>query len=113
MKSRYNSELLKLNLKKERLWTQSDMTKWEMDEDNEKIDKNMLLKDKNMAFRKMCHKETVLLGNYHKRLGFYNRQCIEELKNVVENQSTRFRTNTQKFVDIFYPSLTDVKLLLC
>ena len=36
LKIKYNNDLLKINLKKEKLWTQMDFSKWELNE-SEKI----------------------------------------------------------------------------
>jgi hypothetical protein len=108
VKFRYNNELLKLNLKKEKLWTQMDLSKWEMNED-EKIDKSLLTKDKNYAFKKMCNKETNIVNNLHNRLGFVNKMNMDELRRFINNHSVRYNKNIKDFIENFYPTLTDVR----
>lgn len=107
IKNKYNSELLKLNLKKEKLWTGMEFSKWEMNE-SEKIDKSLLSKDKNYAFNKMCFKETNTLNNIHNKLGFYNKMLIDELKRMIHSHIGRYTKEMSTFSEEFYPTLTDV-----
>jgi hypothetical protein len=106
IKARYNNELLKLNLKKEKLWTNMNYSSWEMNEE-EKIDKSQLLKDKNYAFKKMCYKETNSLINLHKKLGYVNKMNMNELRRLISNHCVRYKNNMKEFVENFYPTLTD------
>ncbi len=106
LKAKYNSDLLKLNTKKEKLWTSMEVNRWELNEE-EKIERGMLTKDKNYAFKKMCHKETNLLTSQHKRLGYFNKMNMDELRRQIANHSTRYTTNMKAFVENFYPTLTD------
>jgi hypothetical protein len=111
-KSKYNSELLRLNVKKEKLWTQMDITKWDINEDIEKIDRSSLTRDKNYAFKKMCYKETMSLNNLHKRLGFVNKMNLDELRRLININCGRYTKNFKEFVESFYPSLTDVSIFI-
>ena len=111
MKAKYNFELLKLNYKKEKLWTQMDISKWEINDDLEKIDKGSLTKDKNYAFQNMCYKDTNQLNNVHNKLGFHNKSIMNELKRLVNNHCRRYKDNMRSFLDEFYPTLTDVNFL--
>lgn len=106
IKAKYNNELLKLNLKKEKLWTSMNYSNWEMNED-EKIEKSQLVKDKNYAFKKMCYKETNNLNNLHKKLGYVNKMNMDELRRLISNHCVRYRHNMKEFVENFYPTLTD------
>ncbi len=108
IKAKYNSELYKLNLKKEKLWNHMDTTKWEIGD--EKVDKLLLVKDKNYAFKKMCSKETSNLNNLHMRLGFVNKMNMDELRMQIGNHSNMYKKNMQEFCQEFYPSLTDVSI---
>jgi hypothetical protein len=108
IKARYNTELLKLNVKKEKMWTNMETSKWEMNED-EKADKSALQKDKNYAFKKMCYKETNNLNNLHKKLGYVNKMNMDELRRLIANHSSRYKNNMKDFVESFYPTLTDVR----
>lgn len=110
LKTKYNFELLKLNYKKEKLWTQMDTSKWEINEEVEKIDRGLLTKDKNYAFQKMCFKETNQLHNLHKKLGFYNKSVMNELRVMVNNHCARYKDNMKSFLDELYPTLNDVNL---
>ena len=47
--------MLILNIKKEKLWINGDVSKWEMSE-ADKIDRMTLMKDKNLALKKMLAK---------------------------------------------------------
>ncbi len=107
IKSKYNSELLKLNLKKEKLWTGMDISKWELNE-SERIDRSLLTKDKNYAFNKMFSKETTNLNNLHNKLGYYNKILIDELKRMIHSHIGRYVTEISGFSEEFYPTLTDV-----
>lgn len=107
IKTKYNAELLKLNLKKERLWTGMEISKWELN-DSEKIDKSLLTKDKNYAFNKMCFKETNMLNNLHNKLGYYNKMLIDELKRLIHSHIVRYMKEMSTFSEDFYPTLTDV-----
>ena len=108
LKTKYNFELLKLNYKKEKLWTQMDINKWEINEEIEKIDKSLLTKDKNYAFSRMCFRETYQLENLHKKLGYHNKILMNELRRMVNNHCARFKDNMKSFLDMFYPTLSDV-----
>lgn len=108
VRGKYNSELLKLNLKKEKLWTGMDISKWDLNEDSlEKIDRSMLVKDKNYAFKKMCYRETNTVTNLHKKLGYINKMNMEELRRMIYMHISRYKKNFKMFVENFYPTLTD------
>jgi len=107
IKTKYNSELLKLNLKKEKLWTGMDLSKWELN-DSEIIERSLLTKDKNYAFNKMCFKETNILNNLHNKLGYHNKILIDELKRMIHSHLGRYVKEMTSFSEEFYPTLTDV-----
>jgi hypothetical protein len=108
IKSKHSSELLKLNVKKEKLWTGKDFSKWELNE-NEKVDKSLLNKDRTYAFSRMFHKETSYLNNLNNKLGYYNKMVIDELRRLINSHVTRYTEQIKNFSEEFYPSLTDVK----
>jgi hypothetical protein len=107
-KQKYNSELLKLNLKKEKLWTQMDFSKWELSPDFELSgqSKHMLQKDKNYAFKNMLHKETQAVVNLHNKVGYLNKLNMDELRFLISSHLERFSANNKKFSEDFYPTLT-------
>ena len=67
-----------------------------MDEFN-KINKEMLTKDKEYAMSQMCTKETRILSNMKKMLGYSNRMCLVELKKMVVTNSNKFMENIKTF----------------
>lgn len=107
VKSKYVSEKVKLTNKKEKLWQSMDVSKWEIIDEFNKVDKALLTKDKSYALSKMCTKETQVLDNLKKRLGFANRTNIEELKNMIRINCAKYMANLKGFTEEFYPSLTD------
>ena len=109
IKTKYSSDLQKLNVKKEKLWTGKDFSKWELNE-NEKIDKSLLLKDRNYAFGKMYSKETSHLNNVNNKLAYYNKMVIDELRRLINLHVTRYSDQIRNFSEDFYPTLTDVKI---
>ena len=65
-KEEYSKEMNKLNKKKEELWIEKDINKWNITKfDN--IDRFLLIKDKDYAFSKMCTEETQKLENLHNK----------------------------------------------
>ena len=107
VKSKYVSEKVRLTNKKEKLWQGMDVTKWEIIDEFNKVDKTLLTRDKAYAMSKMCTKETQILENLKKRLGFANRTNIEELKNMIKINCAKYMANLKSFTEEFYPSLTD------
>jgi hypothetical protein len=112
LKNKYTTESLRLNMKKEKLWNQGDITKWEMDEEGERMDRNILLRDKIFSFKKMCAKETKQLNNTQQKMGYYNKLCMDQMKTVIKSQCKRFSANMKSFVETFYPTLTDVLIII-
>jgi hypothetical protein len=108
LKNKYVSENTKLMNKKEKLYSTMDISKWEIIEDfNNTIDKNLLLKDKNYALAKMCTRETQNVENYRKQFGYSNKMNMEELKRIINLNVQRFTQNIKSFSEEFYPTLTD------
>ena len=110
IKTKFSADLQKLNVKKEKLWSGKDNVKWELNE-NEKIDKSLLNKDRNYAFGKMYHKESNHLNNVKNKLGYYNKMVIDELKRLINSHVVRYTEEVKNFSNEFYPSLTDVILI--
>jgi hypothetical protein len=106
-KLKYVSEKTRLAAKKEKLWQTNDPTKFEIIDEFNKVDKTLLTRDKNYALSKMCTKETQILDNLKKQLGFANKTNIEELKNMIKINCGKYMTNMKGFTELFYPSLTD------
>jgi hypothetical protein len=107
LQKKYSYEKNNLQIKKEKLWATMDISKWEITEDMEKIDRVLLLRDKLYACAKMCTVETKSLENLRKQLGYANRTNIEELKKMLEKYSHSFLVNIKEFADQLYPTLND------
>ena len=107
LKNKYLSELKRLQLKKEKLWTLMDYKKWEIVDDFNNIDHILLMKDKVYAFSKMCGNETENVESLHKQLGYANKNNFEELKKMINRNRFNFIKNIKDFTEEFYPSLND------
>ena len=107
LKNKYLSELKRLQMKKEKLWTMMDVKKWEIVEEFNNVDHILLMKDKVYAFSKMCGNETENVESLHKQLGYANKNNIEELKKMINRNRFNFIKNIKDFTEEFYPSLND------
>ena len=84
-----------------------DVSKWEITEDYTKIDRLLLIRDKQYAYSKMCTTETQMVENLKKQLCYANRSNIDELKRLIAKNCLNFVVNLKKFCDEMYPSLND------
>ena len=107
VKAKYVNEKVRLTNKKEKLWAAGDQTKWEIVDEFNKVDKAQLKANKSYAIGTMCTRETQVLDNLKKRLGFANRTNIEELKNMIKINCAKYMVNLKGFTEEYYPSLTD------
>ena len=110
-REKYVNELLKLNIKKEKVWTQGDVSKWDLsDEDAKSIDRTNIMKDKTSALKMMFHKETLVVNNLQKKTGYFNKMCLDEMKRWNLNFSTKLKTNLMKCSEEFYEIINEVNL---
>lgn len=107
IKEKFENENKKLMTKKEKLWEQNDFSKWEINEDFNRIDRVLLVRDKQYAFSKMCTSETFSLNNLRIMLRYANKKNLDELKKLVGNYQERFINNVKLFANSFYPTLND------
>ena len=107
LKARYKAEYDRVTAKKEKLWQSMDVGKWEIIDGFNKVDRNLLLKDKTYAMQNMCTKDTQSLENLHKQLGYANKMNMDELKKLMHANSLKYVANTKKFAEEFYPTLND------
>ena len=107
IKNKYLTEKTRLNNKKERLWAQMDITKWEIIDQFNKIDPSLLMKDKIYAFENMLTTETQSVDNIHKQLGYANKMNTEELKKLMNFTSQKIVSMIKSFPEVFYPTLSD------
>ena len=107
IRDKYIHESNSLKNKKEKLWSENNIKKWEIIDDSNKIDNVLLLKDKNYAISKMCTQETFGVEKLKEQLGYANKMTSNELKKFLNKNSEKFMDNMKDFVQKFYPSLTD------
>ena len=107
IRNRYINESNSLRKRKEKLWTENNITKWEIIDDINKIDTVLLLKDKNYTFKNMCTQESLNVENLKLQLGYANKMVTNELIKFLNENSEKFMENMKDFVDKFYPTLTD------
>ena len=107
IKEQFEKENERLINKKEKLWAQNDVTKWEINEDFSRIDRVLLVRDKQYAFAKMCTNETFALNNLGLMLRYANKKNLDELKKMIANYQEKFISNVKLFANNFYPTLND------
>ena len=107
IKEKFENENKKLNNKKEKLWEQNDISKWEINEDFSNIDRVLLMRDKQYAFSKMCTRESFTVNNLRILLRYANKKNLDELKKIITNYQESFINNVKAFANSFYPTLND------
>ena len=107
IQNKFNTENKRLQAKKDKLWAQMDISKWEILEDFGRIDRVLLVRDKIYGCSKMCTTETNNLNNLHKKLGYVNKCCIDELKRLVNKYKNSFVDNIKAFSGDLYPIIND------
>ena len=107
VQSEYNKIKDDLMNKKEGYWKKMDITKWEMNP-MAQIDSALLFRDKNYAFSKMCYQETFIVNNKGDLLGYYYRNNILNIKNVMESIEKFSVDNLVSFSKDIEPTVTDV-----
>ena len=105
-KEEYSKEMNKLNRKKEDLWIEKDINKWNIT-NYDNIDRFLLIKDKDYAFSKMYTLETQNLINLHNKLNFINFTNNDQLKLIIKIDRERFIDNIKIFAKEFYVTLND------
>ena len=64
LREKYVNALLKLNIRKEKAWSIGDVSKWNLsEEDEKKLDRSSIIKDKISAFKIMFPKESIIVNN--------------------------------------------------
>ena len=107
IKAKYLFENAKLISKKEKLWASMDISKWEITDEYDKIDRIMLTRDKVYAFAKMCGVDSQAVESLHKQLGYANKNNIEELKKMINRNCRNFLKNVKLFTEEMSPTLND------
>ena len=106
LQENYLSEKTKLMAKKELLWKQMDVSKWDLCP-NEIIDNEKLFRDKLYAQDKMCFKESFELNNHRDLLGYYFYHINKNFENLIKELNESFDKNIKEFSNQIYPSLSD------
>jgi hypothetical protein len=107
LQNKFNNDNKKLQAKKDKLWAQMDISKWEILEDFSRIDRVLLVRDKIYGCSKMCTTETNNLNNLQKKLGYVNKCSIDELKKLVNKYKNSFVDNIKLFSGDLYPIIND------
>ena len=97
IKEQFDNENKKLINKKEKLWEKNDISKWEINEDFNKIDRVLLIRDKQYAFNKMCTSDNFYVNNLRIMLRYANKKNMDELKKMVNNYQEKFINNVREF----------------
>ena len=107
IQNEYNKIKDDLINKKESYWKKMDITKWEMNP-MAQIDSALLFRDKNYAFSKMCFQETLIVNNKGDLLGYYYRNNVLNIKDVINNIMKFSVDNLKGFSKEIEPTVTDV-----
>ena len=107
IQNEYNKIKEDLINKKESYWKKMDITKWEMNP-MAQIDSALLFRDKNYAFSKMCFQETLIVNNKGDLLGYYYRNNVLNIKDVINNITKFSLDNLKGFSKEIEPTVTDV-----
>ena len=107
IQNKFLEDSKKLQAKKDKLWAQMDISKWEILEDFSRIDRVLLVRDKIYGCSKMCTTETNNLNNLQKKLGYVNKCSIDELKRLINKYKNTFVDNLKAFSGELYPIIND------
>ena len=108
LKSKYNSENIRITAKKEKLFNTGDITKMEYDTEDKCINTASLVSDKAYAFKYICIADTKALERLHNQLGYANKMNLRELRKLIKEYCVRFINNMEAFNTGFYPTITDL-----
>ena len=105
----YHNFRNKLMAKKELLWQQMDISKWELNQiNNSGLDQERLFKDKLYAQENMCFKESTELKLKGDLLGYYYYENYGNLKKIIGEWDSSHLKNITEFTNQIYPSFSDL-----
>ena len=107
IKAKFTADNTKLTAKKEKLWAGMDINKWDIVDEFNKIDRELLKRDRDYAMAHMCTKETIHVNNIKKQLGYANKMNADELKKLISKNCNALATSLNQFVENFYPTLNE------
>ena len=96
----------KLMAKKEMLWKQMDITKWDLNQ-GEVLDNQRLFTDKFYTQERMCFKDSFELKIQKDLLGYYFYHTDINFKRLIKDLNNSFFNNIKEFSNQIYPSLSD------
>ena len=97
----------KLDDKKTKLYSYNDINKWEIEENYNTINFDLIYRDKNYAWEKMCTKETQALELIRQQFGYANHMNFSQLRKIINRNAKIYVENLKDFANSFYPSLND------
>ena len=106
LQEEYLNNKNKLMAKKEMLWKQMDISKWDLGQ-GEIIDNQRLFTDKLYAQDKMCYKESFQVKIQKDLLGYYFYHTDLNFKKLIQELNNEFMENIKIFSNQIYPSLSD------
>ncbi len=106
LQDEYQTMRNKLFAKKELLWQQMDISKWDLNQ-LEPIDTTRLYRDKPYAQEKMCFKETLELDVKGDFLGYYYYKIHHILLELIKDFNFSYLENITDFTNQIQPTLTD------
>jgi len=83
--------------KKEKLFQQKDVTKWEISPKAKDIPKEHLFQDKKLAFDVMLYKESAALHEIRTNFGYYNAMSYSELESALREKCRQYAQNFHEF----------------
>ncbi len=86
----YTKAKVNLVYRKDDLFKRGDPTRWELDP-TDKTKHDFLLKDKNLAYSKMCPKDTGICIGYKEVYGHYLNRAIEEYERLRDLNSFKHK----------------------
>ena len=60
----------------------------------------------------MCANETKNLSKMYKILGYGNKMAINELKELIKENSNKYIENYKKFIEEFYPTINELSEIM-
>ena len=106
LQEEYLNNKNKLMAKKELLWKQMDISKWDLAQ-GEILDNQRLFTDKLYAQDKMCYKDSTQVKIQKDLLGYYFYHTDLNFKKLINELNNEFLENIKIFSNQIYPSLSD------
>ena len=102
----YHKAFDKINSTKEKLFKQKNLNNWQLADKNDLNYKDVLLKNKNLAFSKMIPEETKNFNEIKYNYGFYLNSLISEYERLRILNSRRHKDHVQIFAKMLIDIIT-------